>query len=297
MKLKKFEDTGLIDHPLVRRAFEYSLTDAKTVRADIAAVYTQLVKESFNEELDALGIAFMGNDENDDADPDSVDQDQGEFLFYKDAMIEDLEKRLDMAPVVAAERYATGFIVQRVHPALIAQEKSEHPVPELIAALLLTNRVRSHQDFMQVAAEFGPDVSDIVARLDHIAAYSDEHTPARHEKLLKEATPDEKRAYMAQIFSELAEIEYEFRKQAAGGLSPACAKDICEDTRILWGNDRTLEKHLVDRFNQVARVTGAPTRMNIGPRTELYLSENGKVEPAANPVRNRRPPDAPGAAA
>lgn len=280
----KFSESGLPNNKLIEEAFNYSLQNALSYEKEGLENFNEQITEGYEMELEALKAA---------KDAGELDEQQYNMERKKLDFIFDQQKK--MGPSLVARELRNMFKGRRVAAALEASNNSEGASPEIVAALLLVEAVRSPKDFLAVQAKFGPAVAGVISELHHAEAY-----PVDREDILSAADRGVKRAYMAILVNTLEQIVVQFKQiqklDPSHRISFAAGQEeiLAGNAQSVWGNDAKLDKRFVDAFNNAAGVAKSPYHAEINGG-KLEMVKGGK--PPAGPSKPKPgKPSGPGGA-
>ena len=189
------------------------------------------------------------------------------------------------------------FDGKRVAPAQELVKNADSASPEVLAAVMLVECVRSPIDYENIEKKFGSAVAGIVAEVAHIDAY-----PSERAENLQKAGADTKRAYLSLLVTSLDGISKEVAKVARNPLQkimlpPGQEEQLYNDAAPVWGTDKKLEARFLEAFNKVAQGTGSIFRLEVGTAGDLQLVKDPTL--AAPPKllqgpKGPKPPKPPG---
>lgn len=275
----KFHESGLPKDKLIEAAFEYS--HAFTLKSRKAAMrdFTLQIDEIHAGQLKAL-----------DDTKQSANMPESEYKRQKEALEKLRDENMKLGPPLVDQALETVFVARRVNPALEILNHSETKDPEVIAAALLCECIRSPKDFKAITGKFGERVAGIAAEIAHIDAYPDER-----EQNMAEASADAKRVYLAWLSASENGIADQVRQAAIArpneklALPPGHEKQLYNDAAQLWGVDKKLDARLVDAFNRVAEATGSAFRMEVDEKGELGLVKGSATAAARDDNKPKGP--------
>lgn len=259
-----FEKSGLPRHSLVEEAFDYS-------HANMMANEKEALRD-FAQQIDMIHAQHMMN-----LDMERKDSGMSEdaYLQQKKALEDMRDQQMKMGPHMVHEQLSLIFSARRVRPALEIAERAESPAPEVMAALLLLDAIRSPIDYRNIEGKFGTGVAGLIANLVHIDAY-----PTERPVTLGQADANVKSAYLALMISGLEQI-IDQAAQAPGQhifFPPGQESQIHDSFALMWGNDAKLDAHAVELFNKVAEMTSSEYRMEASGK-DLLLVKGGFSAP------------------
>jgi hypothetical protein len=275
----KFSESGLPDNTIIEEAFNYSLAFTKALHTEIMGAFTQQIDGFHLQNLQALEAA---REEQGLSDED-YEQEKAELENMR-------SEQLKIGPQVVAEELENIFRTNCIGPALEIQNHSDKATPELVAAAMMINCVRSPVDHRQVAEKFGAGVSGVVAEVLHIDAY-----PATRDTALAAAGSDSKRAYLALLTSNLtrmaeqAEMMAQMPMEQQAAFPPGHEEALFSTVSLVWGNDKKLDQHLVDIFNRATLVMDSPFKIEINAQGTPELIQGVVGLPMTRNPRPRGP--------
>lgn len=270
----KFTDSDLLDHKVVREAFEYS-------QANVLARKSEII-EKIMEQLDMGYQRGLENLEFDKQDK-LVTEDQ--YNKEKKDLERQYNEQIRLLPLMAEKQIEIMFARNRVSPALDIQQNSENPSPELIAAMMLIDCVRSPIDYQNVVKKFGKGIGGIIADVSHLDAY-----PSEYESNAAKADADVKRVCMARMLTGLAQIVFQAKilsqQKPPQKLMFATGQEkiLYEEAKVFWGNDKKLDNKFINSFNQAAQAAGSQYKMEIGIDGGLLLIKDN-LSPPPNSIK------------
>lgn len=268
----KFDDSGLLNDPLVQKAFDYAQAYTQGLERETIKGIEMMVESDYREDIDML-----------EEDLEYGDIDEEDYKLEKAALEQEHDENLkSLTPENMASSLQKLFYDNCLTPALEIQQYSENNSPALIAAALLVYCVRDPIDFQKVEKAFGSAIAGLTAELAHVDAY-----PGEHDENVAAASTDAKRLMLAEMTGSwkltcamIAKLEPEERAV----LSPEEAKDMFNNLKLLWGNDKKLDARLVDIFNQTTDIMGSPFHLDVGPQGKPELTRSEKKGPSSTPA-------------
>jgi len=282
----KFSESGLPSHRLVESAFEYSQKNILSRVNDEVRIFTQQVNMSFTQNLMMLDLEKQAGGMSDE-----------EYKREKEQMDRLREQQIKIGPQLIEKELRNIFVTRRVGPAKELVTHADAPGPELLAAVMLVDCVRSPLDYKNVAEKFGPGVADLVAEIVHIDAY-----PSERVQNLGRAGVDTKRAYTALMISSmeqvLAQVERAAKAKPAQKIvfPPGQEEQIFSDARLIWGADPKLEKRFLDAFNKASTAVSSPYRLEVDAAGALEFVKGAtagpgpKIDPKKPKPNDPKPP-------
>lgn len=267
----KFEESGLPDNDIVRKAFDYSYDFIMSPPQMDAArqVYMAGLQHDYATDMNEL-----------QAHADQV-KDQAHIQKHLDQINQQYEALGQQAPEKAKESLEQLFRDQYVGAAKIVQGAGKKNSTELIAATLVSHCMFSALDCENA---YGQGLSDniiglAIEVLDVVTARS----PIERLQKLTFASTDAKRALMARgiasILSHrgvaLLEIERLREKHRDGKLilPDDLAQSIFEEAAPLWGNDKKLDENLIKTFNSFSLEAKSDWMLKASQQNRLKLTK------------------------
>ena len=279
----KFHESGLPENKTIEEAFDYSYTNAMSYKTEALKSFTQQIEMMHMQHVAMLDMEKInGNIREED------------YKREKEAMDKMRDEQLQMGPLAVEDELNFMFQQRRLGPAQEIQSHSDKASPELIAAVLLIECVRSPIDYQRVAQKFGESVAGMIAEVHHIDAY-----PSERNTNLAQAGSDTKRAYMALLITSLDQIVEQSRMMAQMNppqriaFPPGQEEGLYENASLLWDNDKKLDARFVESFNKAAAATNSPFRMEVDAGNRLGLVK-GTLTPPRNPNTPSSGPNAAG---
>jgi hypothetical protein len=272
-----FKDSGLPNEKLIEDAFNYSRANAQGGLKEQMAGLKQQVDMIYQQNLMML-----------DMERDAGNMKEDEYKMNKQALDKMRKDQMAMAPQLIAQGLEKLFEKRRVGPAKEIVENADKSSPELVAAVLLIDCVRSPLDYKNIAAKFGESVAGLIAEVVHIDAY-----PSERDDNIAKAAADTKRAYEALLISSLNQIVeqvQEMSKQKPAQkimFPPGQEEQLYSDVKNVWGNDPKLDKRFMDAFNTAARAASSKFQLEVDKDGKLELVK-GAVSNA--PANGKKPP-------
>lgn len=270
----KFEKSGLPDNELVKKAFDLSWKNQK----DRYDYQTQHALRDIEYEADAhkRQLTALG-----DAGQIPLDKVVGE------------QRKIDIQKEQARQQAVNGLALQReqdfshniVGPARLAATISENPTPQLVAASLLRESVRSPVDYESIRDSFGVEVSDVLKNYMHLEAY-----PTEKEKKLPEASEDVKRmslimaigamqsmisvadkATQQMLMQQQIQPGQEIKVVMVGGDDEA--RRMVRTAELVRGTDKRLDEQFVTHFNIMSAKIDIGIKIDVGADNKLIVRE------------------------
>jgi len=264
----RFQDSGLVNDKLVKQAFDYAQDYTKSLATEVLQSYRDLIHADYKDDLDMLKEMF------DYGDITEADYEQKKTALENERAAELKEITPDNIPAELEWMFRDNAI----GAALEIQRYSDKATTELIAAAMLAECARDPVDCKKIEEKFGPAISGMIAEILHIEAY-----PAARAENTAASGPDTKRLYMAAItnsFRQAAALVNELQENEKAELPPERVEAAYTEAKTLWGNDKKLDKRLVDVFNKAADVLASSYRMEAGPKGTLELVNSTSTIPA-----------------
>ncbi len=270
----KFEKSGLPNHELVKKAFDLGWENQK----DRYDYQTQHALRDIEYEADAhkRQLSALAN--------------AGQIPLDK---VVSEQRKVDIQKEQAKQQTVDGLIMQReedflhniVGPARLAASVAENPTPQLIAAALLRESVRSPVDFEKIQTSFGTEVSDVLKNYMHLEAY-----PTEKEKNLPTASDDVKRMCLimsigamqsmvsvADKVSQQMMMEQQlqpgqdFKVMMVGGDSEA--RRMVKTAELVRGTDARLDEQFIQNFNRMSSKIDVGIKLEVGSDNKLIVKE------------------------
>jgi hypothetical protein len=262
----KFAETGLKQDKLVEEAFNYSYEYNRALAPELEAQFKQQIESQFQFQLDYL---------NDGKDSGQMTDD--EYNLKKSRLEMQKDMQLKQLPKIVSQQLDLMFNATKLGPVLEVQNNSENTSASLLASALLLDCVRDPIDYQKVEAKFGSAVAGVIAEVLHIDSY-----PGQQDENLTKASNDAKRIFMAGLNSSLEQVTAQLKKLPPGQMlrfPPGQEENMFKQAKLLWGNDKKLDKRLVDVFNKAAEAMGSKYRIELGPTGTPELVETVKKTP------------------
>lgn len=278
----EFKDSGLPQNKLVEDAFNYSKQNTMAGEKEMLKSVQQQVGMIFDEQKMLLDIARQSG---------QLSQEQFEAQKKK---LDDQQKQQMTALVPMVKKSLTEiFAAKRLDPAVELHKNADAASPEVLAAVLLVECVRSPIDFENIEKKFGSSVSGLVAEVAHIDAY-----PSERSENLQKAGTDTKRAYMARVITDLEAMSKEIIKAARNPfnkimLPPGQEEQLHAEATAIWGSDKKLDARFVQIFNKVGEGAGSPYRVEVGAKGDLELIKDASLTKTPKLLTGPKPPKPP----
>lgn len=275
----EFRESGLPQTKLVEEAFKFSRTNALGNFKEAFAGFKQKIDMMHDQQVTILELEF-GNEE----------MTQEEFDAQKKELDDMHEQQLKMGPMLIKKELLSMFENRRVGLAREIALHSANPSPELVAAVLLIDCVRSPIDYRNISTQFGQGVADLVAEVVHIDAY-----PSERDTNIINATPDGKRAYLAMLVSSLRHILEQIERSAKTNpgqkvrFPPGQEEQVYADLKSVWGNDPKLDARFIDMFNRVSDAAFSPFKLEADGKGGVDLVKGLPKLPPKPPIGPQPP--------
>jgi hypothetical protein len=275
-----FTESGLPKNPLIEDAFDYSRTNAQNNQKEALKSFQQQIEMIHNQNLLML-----------DMEKDAGDMKDDEYKRNKQALERMRDDQLKMGPALITRELESMFEKRRVGPAKIAAANADKASPELVAAIMLIDCVRSPVDYKNVSAKFGEGVAGLIAEVVHIDAY-----PSERDVNLSKASGDAKRAYQSLLITSLDQIVDQIARAAKENpgqkimFPPGQEEQIYNDIKNLWGNDKKLDAKFLAAFNKASDSAGSPYKLEVDSAGALDLVKGSvKAGPGVKPPKPKGP--------
>lgn len=275
-----FNESGLPKNQLVEEAFNFSRANAQNNQKEALKSFQQQIEMIHNQNLLML-----------DMEKDSGDMKDDEYKRNKIALERMRDDQLKMGPQLITRELENMFEKRRVGPAKVAATHADNATPEVVAAIMLVDCVRSPLDYKNVSATFGDAVAGIIAEVVHIDAY-----PSERDTNLSKASADAKRAYESLLITSLDQIIDQIQKAAKENpqqkimFPPGQEEQIYSDIKSLWGNDKKLDKRFIDAFNKASDLAQSPFKLETDASGALDLVKGAvKAGPGVKPPKPKGP--------
>ncbi len=276
-----FHESGLPNNQLLEDAFNYSYANILSYRPDAMADFIRQMNAQFDMQINMLNL--------DKADG-KVPEDQ--FNFEKETLEKMRDEQIKMGPRIVDNELHNMFLQRRLSPAQeLLKSSAENISPELLAATLLVETVRSAVDYLKVEEKFGGNVAHLVAEMNHIDCY-----PSTRSVSLEKAEDDIKRVYMAQIISNLdfivAQAEFTAKNNPSLKMMFIAGQEdmVFSDAKALWGNDQKLDQRFIETFNSAAEALSSQFRIEVSATNTLELVKSNITPPITPPLVKPKKP-------
>lgn len=274
-----FTDSGLPNDKLVEEAFNFSRANAQGAQKEALKSFQQQIEIIHNQNMMML-----------DMDREAGDMKDDEYNRNKLSLERMRDDQLKMGPQLIARELEHMFEKRRVGPAKIAAQNADNATPELVAAIMLIDCVRSPVDYRNVSAKFGETVAGLIAEVVHIDAY-----PSERETNLSKASADAKRAYQSLLITSLDQIVEQIARAAKESpgqkimFPPGQEEQIYNDIKNLWGNDKKLDARFLDAFNKASDSAASPFKLEVDADGALDLVKGAVKSGGKKPPKPKGP--------
>lgn len=279
----EFKDSGLPQNKLVEDAFNFSKANVLAGEKEMLKNVEQQVGMIFDQQKMMLDVARQ-----------SGQIAENEYEEEKKRL--DQQRQLQMNSLKPAVQKGLNemFAAKRVGPARELHQHADHASPEVLAAVMLVDCVRSPIDYENIEKKFGSTVAGLVAEVVHIDAYPSERT-----ENLQKAGAETKRAYLSLLITSLEGVSKEIAKASKNPfnkimLPPGQEEQLYSDAVPVWGNDKKLDARFVQAFNKVGEGAGSTFRLEVGPKGELELVKDAAPQKLLPGPKGPKPPKPPG---
>jgi hypothetical protein len=282
----EFKDSGLPQIKLVEDAFNYSKANALAGEKEMLKNVQQQVGMIFDQQKMMLDFSRQAGDLS-----------ESEYEAEKAKLEKQRQQQMGALTPMIQKGLIEMFSAKRVGPARELQQYADNASPDVLAAVMLVDCVRSPIDYENLEKKFGSTVAGLVAEVSHIDAY-----PSERGENLKKAGLDTKRAFLARVITDLEGVSKEIAKASKNPfnkimLPPGQEEQLYNDALPVWGNDKKLDARFVALFNKVGEGASSTYRVEVGAKGELELVKD--VAPAKPPKllpgpKGPKPPKPPG---
>jgi hypothetical protein len=277
-----FKASGLPQNKLVEEAFNYSRANAQGNAKEAMKSFQQQIEIIHTQQIMML-----------DMDRDQNSMSDAEYNKAKKDLEKLRDEQMKMGPALITRELENMFEQRRVGPAKTVAAHADAASPEVLAAILLIDCVRSPVDYKNVVAKFGEPVANLIAEVVHIDAY-----PSERDANLAKAQPDTKRAYESLLITSLEGIVAQIARSAKDSpgqkimFPPGQEEQIYSDVKNLWGNDKKLDKKFMDAFNKAASAAASPYTLEVDNKGDLELVKGMVKKPGGpKPPKPKGPGD------
>lgn len=244
-----FDEAGLPPIQLVQDAFNFSFAYVKSGYSEVLKDFKRQITRIRDANIKELDEAHRQKEITEE-----------EYTRHMIDNEESFKQQMKLCPTYVSNELKKRFAYNHLIPARILFKNSETSGPEVLAALLLAQCVRSPKDYKEIEKTFGPVVGDLVAELIHIERYTEQRNIS-----LGEAAPDIKRAYAVQLMVSMMSAAEQADLLLKRGRQPSFSQnyeeDLFETIKLMWGTDATLDAHLVALFNKAVALVSSPVRL------------------------------------
>lgn len=266
-----FDQSGLPPIQLVQDAFTYSLNYVKSGYDEMFKDFERQITRAHQANLQMLDEAKRQSNMTDE-----------EYKRERAEMEEMFKQQMQVGPKLVSNELNKKFARDHLVPARELFKNTEKATPEILAALLLVECVRSPKDYKEIEKSYGPVVGNLVAELIHIERYG-----AQREENLGKASPDIKRAYSVQIIVSMMSAAEQAGQLLKRGRKPTFpeghVEELFDTIKLVWGTDKNLDDRMLLVFNKTVELLSAKVR--------LQKDQDGDI--ALVPVAPPKPPKPP----
>ena len=278
-----FTSSGLPKNKLIEEAFNYSRANAQGNQKEALKSFQQQIEIFHTQQLMML-----------DLEKDEGGMKDEEYKANKKQLDQMRDEQLKMGPALISRELENMFDQRRVAPAKIVAQHADVASPELIAAVLLIDCVRSPLDYKNIVSKFGETVGGLIAEVVHIDAY-----PSERDTNLSKAGPDTKRAYESLLITSLDQIVLQLAKAAKENpgqkimFPPGQEEQLYGDVKNLWGNDKKLDSRFLAAFNKASDAASSPYKLEVdnAGALELVKGQISAKKPGPKPPKPKGPGD------
>ncbi|MDD9899358.1 MAG: hypothetical protein OXT65_00065 [Alphaproteobacteria bacterium] len=285
-----FKKSGLPQHPLVEKAFNFSYTALDKLRREAIKTTAFRFEEMRQKQHEILDAKKEAGDITDD-----------QLKLQKEVVDKQFALRAKTIPMAVGVSLDKQFLSHRVGPAKYLVDNSDNAQPETIAAILATDAARTPVDFREVEKELGTAVADLVADIRHMDTYH--HGSADH---LKASGDETKRAFIAMMAAGFEQANDEISGLLKGA-PPGTVKInreggqddlVTANLGAAWGVDDKLQKALMGSYNKMSVTIGSPMRIELDKQGLPELVKDMSVAPPTPQLPppangNKKPPNKP----
>lgn len=278
-----FDQSGLPPIQLVQDAFTYSHNYIKATRGAMLKDFERQINRAHRENVTMLEQARSKGQ-----------MDEAQYKRELSELENMRNQQLKAGPMLIARELDRLFAKNHVNPARELFRHAERATPEMLAAIMLTECIRSPRDFRAIEGQFGPVVANTLADLLHLEAYTEER------RANFAAVPDDvKRAYYAMTISSLENISDQAQQLAKRSptrriVFPEGQEDMLfQNTKVVWGIDKKLDARMLEVFNRTAGHVMSKVRFARNQDGDLTLVPHVPPTPPAggkNLPAVRKPP-------
>jgi hypothetical protein len=266
-----FRDSGLPNNKILQDAYNHSLAHAMALQQETLKHFTQDMHAIHEQNMLAL-----------EADRKDKIIDEKTYKHEKETLEKMFQENLKMGPRIVEERLLEIFKHRRLAPALELQQYSDNAQPELVAAILLYDTVRSPIDFANITKKFGETVAGLIAEWIHIDVYQSER-----DINLAKSGDDTKRVYLAYATASLNQNAEHLRRGGQLIVPPGMEENNFREAQKCWGQDQKLNARFVDVFNTLMGMVHSSFRIEVDSgKPQLVKGNltppNGHIPPGPN---------------
>lgn len=275
----KFYESGLPDSKLVEEAFDYSAVNTMSNQKDALKNFSQQVVMMHSQNMMML-----------DAEKRMGSMSEDEYDKQKKMLEKMRDDQMNAGPMLISEELGKMFVAKRVAPAKEIADHCTNAAPELIAAVLLIDCVRSPIDYQNIEKKFGSAVAGLIAEVVHIDAY-----PSERDTNLAKAGADTKRAYMSLLITSLDQIVEQIKRSSAMNpmhqamFPPGQEEQLYSNAKLMWGNDAKLDARFVESFNKASEAASSVFKLEVDASGELELVKGAPPSPKGPAFKPRGP--------
>lgn len=269
----KFSQSGLPKHKIVEEAFAYSHANTMALQNEALKNFQQQIDMAHSQNMMMLDMEKQAGAMKED-----------EYKQQKILLERMRSDQLKAGPALVADELEKMFESRRLAPALEIVGHSEKAAPELIAAVMLIDCVRSPVDYQRIVKTFGENIAGLIAEIVHIDAY-----PSERDANLMQAGVDTKRAYMALLITSLDQITAQIARTSQDNpmqrimFPPGQEEQLHGNARLMWGNDAKLDKRFIDSFNRASDAASSSYKMEVDADGKLELVKGSFKNPNIHP--------------
>lgn len=266
-----FDQSGLPPIQLVQDAFTYSYNYVKSAYDETFKAFEQQITRVHKSNLQMLEDAKRRNKVTEE-----------EYKRELSDFEEMYKQQMKFGPTFVQNQLTMKFTFDHLIPARELFKGSKAASPEVIAALLLVECVRSPKDFKEIEKTYGPVVGGLVSDLIHIEKYV-----GQREANLAAATPALKTAFSAQLISSLMAAMQQAQTSMKRGMIPTFPEgheeELLVDIKRIWGADSDLDDRLLGVFNKTAEMLSSKWRLSKDEDGDVSLVPRTPPKPPTPP--------------
>ncbi len=244
-----FDQSGLPPIQLVQDAFTHSFNYVKSAYDETFSAFEQQISRVHKSNLKMLEDAKKRSKITED-----------EYKRELADLEEMFKQQMKFGPTFVQNQLTMNFTFNHLLPARELFKNSKNAAPEVIAALLLMECVRSPNDFKEIEKTYGPVVGGLVADLIHIEKYS-----SKREALFAQSSDNIKTAFSAQMIASLLGAAQQAQTSMKRGMIPSFPEgeeqNLLADIKRVWGVDRALDDRTLVVFNKTAEMLSSQLRL------------------------------------